>query len=124
MKNGEFSTAGRLLIADIWLDKMWPWREIEGAIDAALRFSRMNTVKKIVHHFKPQGETGLWLLAESHLAVHTYPESKYLSIDLYTCGTEGDPMAVASHLESIMEPQQIKISTTTRGVLSIEPLKR
>ena len=40
---------------------------------------------EIEHRFEPEGYTFLFLLSESHLSVHTFPERKYLSFDLYTC---------------------------------------
>lgn len=38
------------------------------------------------HQFAPQGVTGVIMLAESHLAVHTWPEEAYAAVDLFTCG--------------------------------------
>jgi len=40
---------------------------------------------EVEHKFEPEGQTFLFLLSESHLSVHTFPERKYLSFDLYTC---------------------------------------
>ena len=42
-------------------------------------------LNKIEHQFEPQGFTLLYLLSESHLSIHTFPEKKYVAIDLYTC---------------------------------------
>ena len=40
---------------------------------------------EVEHVFQPQGYTLLFLLSESHLSVHTFPEKKYISFDLFTC---------------------------------------
>jgi S-adenosylmethionine decarboxylase len=45
----------------------------------------------ITHHFQPQGVTGLALLAESHLSIHTWPESGYAAVDVFTCGDHTMP---------------------------------
>ena len=45
----------------------------------------------ITYRFQPQGVTGLALLAESHISVHTWPESRYAAIDVFTCGQETMP---------------------------------
>ncbi|MBK4715437.1 MULTISPECIES: adenosylmethionine decarboxylase [Tenebrionibacter/Tenebrionicola group] len=50
--------------------------------------TRFKVIGSLSHKFASGGEgvTGIFLLSESHLSYHTYPESNYLSIDLYTCG--------------------------------------
>jgi S-adenosylmethionine decarboxylase len=40
----------------------------------------------ISHRFQPHGVTGLALLAESHISIHTWPESGYAAVDVFTCG--------------------------------------
>lgn len=40
------------------------------------------------HHFSPQGYTAIWLLAESHLAIHTFPEKKTTYLELSSCSQE------------------------------------
>ncbi|MNF57814.1 S-adenosylmethionine decarboxylase proenzyme precursor [compost metagenome] len=54
----------------------------------ALERSSFTVLDHLVHKFNVGGEgvTGLYLLSESHLSYHTYPESHYISIDVYTCG--------------------------------------
>lgn len=44
-----------------------------------------SVLNKVEHQFEPQGFTLLYLLSESHLSIHTFPEKKYVAIDLYTC---------------------------------------
>ncbi|MFK3775835.1 adenosylmethionine decarboxylase [Pseudomonas sp. NPDC089406] len=53
-----------------------------------LRGAGFTVISDMVHKFSAGGEgvTGLFLLSESHLSYHTYPESGYISIDVYTCG--------------------------------------
>lgn len=54
----------------------------------ALQVSGFTVISDMVHKFSSGGEgvTGLFLLSESHLSYHTYPERGYISIDVYTCG--------------------------------------
>ena len=47
-----------------------------------------------VHQFEPQGLTGIVLLAESHLSIHTWPERGEAAIDIFTCGSR-DSAAIA-----------------------------
>ena len=57
--------------------------------------SAMTVVGDSFHQFEPQGVTGTVLLAESHLAVHTWPEHGFVTIDVYVCNAGGD--AAATH---------------------------
>ena len=45
----------------------------------------------ITHRFEPQGVTGLALLAESHISIHTWPETGYAAVDVFTCGDHTMP---------------------------------
>ncbi|MEN4948592.1 adenosylmethionine decarboxylase [Pseudomonas proteolytica] len=56
---------------------------------STLQRSRFTVLDHLTHKFNVGGEgvTGLYLLSESHLSYHTYPESHYISIDVYTCGS-------------------------------------
>ncbi|MCT4708835.1 adenosylmethionine decarboxylase [Enterobacteriaceae bacterium H11S18] len=62
-------------------------QEFFSAVIDATRFSILGFLS---HKFTAGGEgvTGIYLLSESHLSYHTYPESDYMSIDIYTCGSE------------------------------------
>lgn len=42
-------------------------------------------LQKIEHSFDPQGCTILYMLSESHISIHTFPEKEYIAFDLYTC---------------------------------------
>jgi S-adenosylmethionine decarboxylase len=44
------------------------------------------------HRFQPQGVSGVVVLAESHISIHTWPEHKFASCDVYVCGNKVDPM--------------------------------
>ncbi|WP_459205893.1 adenosylmethionine decarboxylase [Pseudomonas sp. MLB6B] len=58
----------------------------------SLRNSGFTILDDLVHKFHSGGSgvTGLFLLSESHLSYHTYPENRYISIDVYTCGRTND----------------------------------
>ncbi len=52
----------------------------------ASKIAGAKVLNLITHKFHPKGITGLALLAESHISIHTWPESKYAAIDVFTCG--------------------------------------
>ncbi|EJF92330.1 adenosylmethionine decarboxylase [Bartonella taylorii] len=80
-----------------------------------IKKTRMNILGFMSHKFTTdgQGVTGFFLLSESHLSFHTYPESNYISIDLYTCGQD-----YGNAIESI------KTQWEYTGQLSIRSFKR
>lgn len=59
---------------------------LENFFRTLLDSSQFNILNFVSHRFKGGGITGIFLLSESHLSYHTYPENNYMSIDLYTCG--------------------------------------
>ena len=61
------------------------------AITTAAKRAGATLLNLITHQFQPQGVTGLALLAESHISIHTWPESGYAAIDVFTCGDHTMP---------------------------------
>lgn len=81
-----------------------------------LQRSRFTVLDHLIHKFSAGGEgvTGLYLLSESHLSYHTYPESHYISIDVYTCGSNN--MSINEGiLEFFGSDVQIATHTLLRG---------
>ncbi len=58
----------------------------------------LQPIGHLFHQFQPSGATGVVLLAESHLAVHTWPERRFVSVDLYVCNHGQDNTAKAADL--------------------------
>lgn len=59
--------------------------EIVPRLEKLLKKSGFTIIKKVEHYFEGQGYTGLWLLAESHFAIHTFPEEDKIYIELSSC---------------------------------------
>lgn len=57
-------------------------------LDQSIRSAGYTVLNYVEHHFNPEGYTCLWLLAESHLAVHTFPEKQQSYIELSGCNKE------------------------------------
>ena len=58
---------------------------LDTALGAALKLSGFNVLGEVEHEFSPYGYTKLWLLGESHLAVHTFPEEGKAYVELSSC---------------------------------------
>jgi S-adenosylmethionine decarboxylase proenzyme len=81
--------------------------------------SGMTIVGERFFQFEPQGVTGTVLLAESHLAIHTWPEHGFVTIDVYVCNYTTDNTAKAQRLFRSMQdalmPQETKFQAIHRG---------
>lgn len=64
---------------------------VQQALYEAAKQAESTLLGDIVHQFHPQGVTALALLAESHISIHTWPETGYAAIDVYTCGQHTFP---------------------------------
>jgi S-adenosylmethionine decarboxylase len=69
-----------------------------------------------VHTFSPHGVTGVAVLSESHLSVHSWPEYGYLAADVFTCGESTEPMAAVEVLRQYFQPTVIELLDIERGV--------
>ena len=71
------------------------------------------------HQFQPQGATGTLVLAESHVAIHTWPESGWVTLDIFVCNYSGDNSAKAEQLYAALkqsfQPQQEQLQRLQRG---------
>lgn len=70
-----------------WIQETSPLK-LKYMFDEMLRKSGFNILCFVDHHFTPQGYTALWLLTESHFAVHTFPEFGKTYIELSSCNVE------------------------------------
>lgn len=71
-------------------------------IKDSIKYSKLTVVKESVHDFG-EAVTALWTLSESHYSLHEYPEHNYITVDCYTCGEEGDPLAAIENLIEVLD---------------------
>ena len=74
----------------------------------------VNVLDEIHHEFEPQGFTALYLLSESHMSVHTWPENGKIRIDLFSCVINGKFDDALKTLKSLFKDAQITIKTLYR----------
>ena len=68
-----------------------------------------------LHRFSPQGVSGVAILAESHLAIHTWPEHGFASVELYVCGARAAPERGHEHLVTRLRPRHVVLREVPRG---------
>ncbi|MDA8193328.1 MAG: adenosylmethionine decarboxylase [Thermaerobacter sp.] len=85
-------------------------------VEAALKAGA--EVREVAFHkFSPQGVSGVVVISESHLAVHTWPEYGYAAVDVFTCGDSVNPWDACNYIVEQFRAQNFTASETLRGVL-------
>ena len=69
------------------------------------------------HKFAPQGVSGVVVISESHLAIHTWPEYEYAAIDVFTCGDTVDPWNALNYMLEHFKAKDTDSSEVKRGVM-------
>ncbi|MBI3291760.1 MAG: S-adenosylmethionine decarboxylase proenzyme [Elusimicrobia bacterium] len=101
-------------------------RKVEGIMVEAAKRAKAHVVDVVFHTFNPHGISGVIVIAESHLAIHTWPEYAFASIDIYTCGSEINPWPAYSYLVRKFHAKHTTALEMKRGILrplSSRPLK-
>ena len=80
-------------------------------------------VQKCFHMFSPYGVSGVVIISESHLAIHTWPELGYAAVDLFTCGDKCDPKVSYAYLKKMFNSRTSSYTELKRGILDEENLK-
>lgn len=110
--------AGIHLIADFWNGRIIEDpKELERILIEAAKEAKNTPLAVKIHKFSPQGITGVILLAESHLALHTWPEFNYTAIDIFTCGEKTMPHKALEYLKKELRPKKVKIRKIKRGMV-------
>lgn len=110
--------AGTHLIVEFWHGKIIEdSKKVEEILIQAVKEAKSTPLETVFHKFSPQGLTGVILLAESHIAYHSWPEANYLAIDIFTCGDKAMPFKALDYLKKTFEPEKVEIKTIKRGRL-------
>lgn len=91
---------------------------INEKFENVVNHAQLNVVKKEFNEFKRFGLTGFYMLSESHLAFHTWPEKKYIAVDLFTCGMKTKAEIAIKAIEkefSIYSLKKFKVKIMRRG---------
>jgi S-adenosylmethionine decarboxylase len=111
---------GRHIILEMWgcqnLDSVevaeQALRDMVAALDVTLLDLK-------VYPFSPVGVTGMAIVSESHLVIHTWPEYGYAAVDVFTCGSPRDPQDAVKVLREHFHPERIGVMEINRGQLDL-----
>jgi len=91
-------------------------KKIEHALKAAAQAAGAVVLNVVVHRFpQSDGVTGVAILAESHISVHTWPEHNYIAFDIFMCGNS-DPQTALDWLRDFFEPKTVASQMIERVV--------
>ncbi len=90
---------------------------IEKVMLKAAELSLATIISSSFHKFSPHGVSGVVVIAESHMAIHTWPEYGFVAIDLFTCGDTVNPWLGFDYLKEVLEASNISTIELKRGQL-------
>ncbi|RLG52572.1 MAG: S-adenosylmethionine decarboxylase proenzyme [Thermoproteota archaeon] len=91
---------------------------IRDALVKAAKEANATVLSNTFHKFNPQGITGVVVISESHLSIHTWPEYGYAAVDIFTCGDHTDPWAAYEILVRALKPRRVTVTEMKRGILT------
>lgn len=68
------------------------------------------------HKFNPQGLSGVVIISESHLTIHTWPELNYAAVDIFTCGDKINPWDALNYLTKYLKATNMTATEVKRGI--------
>lgn len=116
-------TMGRHVIAELWgcsANKLNDLQSIERMMVNAALESGAEVREVAFHKFAPQGVSGVVIISESHLTIHSFPEHGYASIDVYTCGDRIDPNVACDFITRALGATRRESIEVPRGLGPID----
>ncbi len=92
-------------------------RTIENIMVGAAKAAKATIVDVVFHNFNPNGISGVIVIAESHLTIHSWPEYNFASIDIYTCGSTVNPWKAYDYLYKNFKAKNVTAMEFKRGIL-------
>ena len=85
------------------------------SLNRAAKLANATVLNLISNKFEPQGVTAIALLAESHISIHTWPESNYSAVDIFTCGQNMMPELASQYLIEALNAEEHSLRVIERN---------
>ncbi len=89
-------------------------KTIEAILLEAAHRIKATVLSSSFHQFAPVGVSGVIIIQESHLTIHTWPEHHYAAVDIFTCGKSIEPQAGVEYLQKALEAVDVKMKYVER----------
>ncbi|GAB6066342.1 adenosylmethionine decarboxylase [Aquifex pyrophilus] len=116
-------TLGLHILADLYgveADKIDRVEDIREVLEGAVKYANLTKISSHYYQFQPHGATGVILLAESHISIHTWPEHGIATVDVYTCGDPSKAYRAMDYIISKLQPSRVDKQVHDRGILQEE----
>ena len=104
----ELSDCNAQILSDV--------EEVTEILVTAAKEANAEVLQTAFHRFMPQGVSGVVVIAESHLSIHTWPEYGYAAMDIYTCGDHTEPWRACRYAASAFQAKQMLTTEVRRGL--------
>ncbi len=94
--------------------------KLEKFLQQAAKEANATVISSSFRTFEPFGVSGVVIVAESHLAIHTWPEFGFAAVDFFTCGDTSNPWKAHEYLKKVLKPTHTEEKEVLRGVLEVE----
>ncbi len=113
-------TLGLHILADLYgvsdhlIDRV---EDIKDLLESAVRTAGLTKISSHYFQFQPHGATGVILLAESHISIHTWPEHGLATVDVFTCGDPAKAHRAMDYIVQTLRPERVEKRVHQRGEL-------
>ncbi len=113
-------TLGLHILADLYgvdpdlIDRV---EDIRHLLESAVKVAGLTKISSHYYQFQPHGATGVVLLAESHISIHTWPEHGLATVDVYTCGDPLKAYRSMDYIISVLKPTRVDKHVFERGLV-------
>ena len=116
LSDGQGAYAGKHLLVDLYgarnIDNV---ESVRRALVAGVAAARATLLHQYFHYFTPNGGvSGVCVLAESHISIHSWPEFNYAAVDIFMCG-DADPHKAVEVLKQSFSPSTVVVDEIRRG---------
>jgi S-adenosylmethionine decarboxylase len=88
---------------------------VQGILREAVLRGGGTIVREVFHNFSPHGVSGVMVITESHVTIHTWPEHAYAAVDIFSCSKKLDHAAIRESLKRALSARRVVKKTFQRG---------
>jgi S-adenosylmethionine decarboxylase len=115
-RKDAMAEVGKHIIADFWgVKEIEDQEQVKKILEQSAKEAGSTLLDINIYKFDPKGLTGIAVLAESHISIHTWPERQYIAVDAFTCGKHTDPRRAIDCLAREFAPSKTKIIEVKRA---------
>ena len=117
-KERQLSHQSKHLLLELYkcdYDKLNDESFLRCSLNKAAKLAKATVLNLVSNKFDPQGVTAIALLAESHISIHTWPESNYSAVDIFTCGQNMLPELASQYLIQVLKAEEHSLRIIERN---------